>query len=280
MSFYGDPTPLWSSFLGEIIAIDMPTAIIRYYCADGFLVATDGLALNSDDGTTIDKERQKVFPLPGTKAAFSITGSGTLGRPGKDATPQFDFVGTLLQTAEATPPTWSCRTLAEYARKLGKKVGRELLSVHQRVGLDLPTESREGERGCTIADIFIDGYLDGYPSRATLRFYHEDGKIQKPLVNGSELNERQKFYSGSKIVASLYEADERFAELKKPIDAPISEGLKEAASCAQQYILACESLLGREIDAKACRTIGGRIRMATITKDLGFQWVKGFGLDE
>jgi hypothetical protein len=126
MSYYGDLVPLWSAFLvDEIIATDMPTAIVRYYCSDGFLIVTDGLALNSEDGEPISTEYKKVFPLPKLKAAFSITGIGTLGLPGKDSNPQFSFPEVILKVAKSIS-TWSCRSMVEYARKLGKKVWKEL----------------------------------------------------------------------------------------------------------------------------------------------------------
>jgi hypothetical protein len=254
----------------------MPTAIVRYYYSKGFLIAADGLVLKSDDNTPLDYNQQKIFLLnrSGLTATLSATGAESLGSPGKDATPQFEFFKAVQQVALVVS-TKGSRNLSEYARKLGKAVTRRLREAHEAYGLDLPTESRTGEIGRTIVEVFIDGYINAIPSRTSMRFYHQDGVIAEPEVNGG-LIEDMIYYSGPTIISNCFEKDARFARFRQEIQVSLPEGLKAAAERAVWYIRACDSDIGRELDAVGCSTVGGHIHMATITRENGFQWVGGF----
>jgi hypothetical protein len=108
---------------------------------------------------------------------------------------------------------------------------------------------------------------------SNIRFYHQGGKIEKPLIESDGLNEGSLFHSGSRIVAGLYQTDPRFNEFIGPIKALLPKGLESAAALSRKYIRACESELGRKLDPR-CSTIGGSIFMAIITKANGFQWVE------
>jgi hypothetical protein len=274
VSYYGDLVRCPSGFFDGVIAKNMATAIVRYYCPNGFLIAADGLVVKSEDKTVLNDHMQKIFPLPNRSTAFSITGVAGLGLPGEDPEPRFEFLPVVREVAQ-TVSMKNCRYLSEYAAKVGRKVNQRLRATHQAQSLDLPTECRDNEIGQTIAEIFFDGYLNEVPSRASARFYHEDGAIAEPHIEGNNLHEGI-WYSGPSSLVPLYKSDPRFAEFMRPFEAPILESLQFGAIHARAYIEACSSPLGREIDPERCSTIGGHIHMATITKDKGFQWIEGF----
>jgi hypothetical protein len=69
--------------------------------------------------------------------------------------------------------------------------------------------------------------------------------------------------------------DETFKAYRRPIAQDRPTTLSEAVEIAKQYILACSSPLAMELNPQICKTIGGRILIATITYQGGFKWLEG-----
>src|SRR5271157_505725 len=73
-------------------------------------------------------------------------------------------------------------TLLDYCRKCAENIQAELRQALVGRSESLPGERIPQERGLTIAEILFDGYYRDFPSRARMRFYHEDNKLQEPEV--------------------------------------------------------------------------------------------------
>ena len=87
------------------------------------------------------------------------------------------------------------------------------------------------------------------------------------------------FVTGSNLVDRAIRSDPEdelldFSEYR-PKPAPNEPTMDWCLGFAIKYISACASPQGARIDHK-CRSIGGRIHVATITSTEGFQWVPGY----
>src|ERR1017187_1690816 len=82
--------------------IPMSTAISRVYTKDGFVVAADGRAQNSEDGSIISDSTQKIFLInqPNISLAYSL--AGTVGiTPEKSDNVIFDFYDESRRAVES-----------------------------------------------------------------------------------------------------------------------------------------------------------------------------------
>jgi hypothetical protein len=269
---YGD---FPDSFIcAPVLHATMSTAIVRIYVRDGFLVAADGLM--SDDLGIHDTayNTQKIFPVQ-SKLAFCVTGLVRLGSDRAGA-PDFSFpasIGDAIEVASAA----TNRTLQEFCGECASKIYSQLEYFFDKRKI-LPGEQLPGERGSTILEVMADGYYRDFPSRARIRFYHEESKLAPPEVSSVELYEELPMTKGVPRIGDLLsKRDPSVSRYLRTM--PLVGGsvrLTDAAIFARAYIEACSGPEGLAIDERASRGIGGHIHMAVITPTGGFHWVPGF----
>lgn len=281
MGFRGDLVEPLHAVLGKFIGIPMATATARTYIhADGFVLSADGRVRDSEDRSKPpNDEAQKIFQFGASKSlAYSFTGQIQLTAEGKgDA---FDFISQMGEAVESVSPR-GYPTLEKYAAELAKPIFRSLEQERLTKNIKLPEDPSvyPGERGSTIARVLIDGYYEGWPSRADVRFYCENHKLAEPQVTPRSLDSGKHLLSGFPEIGDLLNAqDPRFVQYLKPIDKSLSESaaLLYAIWFSRAYIDACSGPEALAMNEQICSGIGGRIHIATITPTHGLQWVRGF----
>jgi ATP-dependent protease HslVU (ClpYQ) peptidase subunit len=80
----------------------MPTAIIRNYTGDAFVIAADGIAQDKD-GTVMTRSRQKIFQFGDNKwLAYAFAGRVAIG-PDEGSEIWFDFRERINEAVLALP---------------------------------------------------------------------------------------------------------------------------------------------------------------------------------
>jgi hypothetical protein len=258
----------------------MPTAIVRTYYGDGFIIAADGMARDQNNNETrLDK--CKIYALGvGKHLAYSIAGRSKIG-PDEGPEIWFDF-RERIDGAVASISTSRVSTLTLYAERLKKRICRELTDEcsNDKIHFDDAPSPHPGEKGYTLTYVFIDGYYKALESSVIIRFYRLNHRFRGEVFTPG-LFRGAVFHSGSTVIQELIkENDPRFANDKyfRPLDSSLehlSEDALRAIQYSRGYIEACASAEARALDV-FCSTIGGDIHMALITEKDGFQWVPGF----
>jgi hypothetical protein len=258
------------------------TAIFRTFTNDGFLIAADGRQQELG-GTIIIETKQKIFSFGGSRSlSYAFTGRVGLG-PDDSRETTFDFITQVREAAQIIS-TRRCSTLPTYADRLARHVQRVLEDRCRNRPIkfaDAPSAD-PNEAGSTIAEVLIDGYYSGSPSRVSVRFYRQDGQFVSPQIVPEDVVVGGVWLYGSKMIAKLLGAkDKRFYNERslRPPDTAIphfSPEMHRAVIHARAYIEGCSSPEGLALERKICSSIGGKIHMASITANEGFKWVPGF----
>jgi hypothetical protein len=277
--YYGDPL-LGSMCLPAWIHIPMSTAIARIYTPEGFVVAADGRAYNPEKRTVINETAKKIFQIRdlGRSIAYAIVGTVRIYQDGSNET-VFDLV-TELAKAQAQLETTKSRNILGYAIRLSRPIN-ELLKRAKDSGriTAYPTSDNPqvNERGSTIAHVFLDGYYNDIPCRATIRFFHENQRLAQPEVLPEGLAVGSMLAYGSAEITHLLETeDARFVKYIRPKHRRAEMALTDAIETAKSYIEAHCDPEAMKIDEKFARTVGRPVHIATITPAEGFQWVPEF----
>jgi hypothetical protein len=269
MRITGDDVEFTNRYVDDYISIPMSTAILRTLTEDGFLITADGL--ERSEGHTSDTKAQKIFSFPPTRFSFAFAGIADL--PVSKGI--FNFKDAW-RDAVAAIPMGRHETMGQYATRIAIDVQRLLLEQCPLV--TLPEHPSKDEPGSTITEVFIDGYRNGYPESADVRFFHINQQVASPRIFFCKLQKDGTFIHGSETITQLLkQKDPLIEQFKTPLQRAIrnSPALSMHAIIARAYIKACESAEGRSLDP-VCESIGGRIHMATITSPRGFEWVREF----
>lgn len=259
----------------------MPTAIVRTYTGDGFIIAADGMAQDNNKKVT-SLEKQKIFPFGGTKLmAYSMAGQTKIG-PDEGPETWFDFKKRIDAAVKSVSMDRDA-TLTLYAERLKNRIRRELTDRCQgdKIRFDDTPSPHPGERGATIVYVFIDGYYKTLESSVTIRFYRHDQRFEADVIPQGQLVPQAHFYHGSTVIHDLIQdSDPRFStdRFLRPLEVPaprLSEAALRVVLYSRLYIEACASPEGRALD-DFCKTIGGKIHMVSITPKDGIDWVPGF----
>ncbi len=254
----------------------MPTAIIRNYTGDAFVIAADGIAQNKD-GTVTTRSRRKIFQFGDNKwLAYAFAGRVAIG-PDEGTEILFDFRERINQAVQSLSLD-VYPSLSEYATHLADHAHRALIGrcVSEQITFDNATEL-----GVPIAYVFISGYFKQVASSVTIEFCRENRQFAKPKISLDELIIGMPRRHGSLALDALfYVKSPRFFNDRYlyPLQVPLprfNEAMKGAVLESRAYIEACESDEARLLD-DFCKTIGGKIHMASITPKDGFDWVPGF----
>jgi len=268
--------------------ISMPTAISRVYTNEGFVVAADGRAQNSETGESNDST-QKIFLInkPGIALAYSLAGTVVIG-PKNSNEIIFNFYRELSRTIESGQFERSRpKTLHELVRLYANDLhGRLCAAMKERPDtcfLEEKYQRRETDRGggFRIVQIFFDGYHRGVPSRAHVDFWHVNQKLRKPDPFPDDLDVnvgRVVGYGSEKVSSRLSNNSFKFRKYRLPrqnwTDRAVT--LAEGIQHARDFIEAHKSEEARQIDEEMCSAVGGHIHIATVTRSDGAAWVPGF----
>jgi hypothetical protein len=243
--------------------VPMSTAIARIYTPDGFVVAADGRAYNSDKQKVVSDSVQKIFCInQPSRVLMAYTLAGNVGLAREDSEVIFDFVTETAKAVETLSPRIP-KTVWHYAKTLSD-------ALLQPLALARKALKRETE-GEPETWIFLDGYYDGRPKRAHIKFDNQ----QVPEVGTEpELYSGQVLGYGSQEIFRLMASDDpRLEAYRTPPRSYDSIRLPEAVEIAKQNVRAHGDPEALKIDPK-CAAMGGRTLIATITYD-GFKWVPG-----
>jgi hypothetical protein len=255
----------------------MPTAIIRNYTGDAFIVAADGMA----QGTSPTLSRRKIFQFGGNKwLAYAFAGRVAIG-PREGPEIWFDFRERIEKAVQSLSLDHYA-TLSEYATALRDHAHRALIKTctSDQIAFDNATEL-----GAPFAHVFISGYFKQVASSVIIEFYRENRQFAKPNVSPDELIIGEPRRHGSYIIdAYLSQNHPPFFNdwYRRALEVPLphfSEAMKGAVLRSRQYIEVCSSPEARALD-DFCKEIGGDIHMASITPKDGIRWVPGFEHEE
>lgn len=250
----------------------MPTAIIPTYTGDGFVIAADGMA----DGTTPSLTKRKIFKFGNNRSlAYAFSGRVAIGPHGPDL--WFDFRDAIDVAVQALSVDLYT-TLSDYAKHLADHAYRVLI---ERCTSDLITFDDATELGAPLARVFVSGYFKQVASNVIIEFYRENRQFAKPKISDDPLVIGEPRRHGSHVVDALFAVkspiffNDRYLRPLQVCLPHFSEVMKGAVLYSRAYIEACGSEDARNLDP-FCKTIGGKIHMASITPTDGIRWVPGF----
>jgi hypothetical protein len=241
------------------------------------MIAADGLRLKPDDPKYRKEDVQKIFCVngPARTLAFALAGCVYTST---DTGYVFDFAAEVGKGAKGlaaeNPPT-----LSRFTEAISEIVSAALAdAVYTKLLVKYP-DADAGELieelGSTIARLFLLGYYKSRPEWTSVRFWHENQVLQPPAVFSEPAKHGLARASGSDKIFNLLrdkQPDPRFSIYYTDTS---NYNLSKAIKFGENYIRACSDPLAAQIDPR-CATIGGRIHIATITPESGFQWVEGF----
>lgn len=262
MAFYGSRgTSCLVEFSLCASSIDMSTAIVRVLTNEGFVIAADGIQ-RRDDGKIITKSLQKIFPIrdKDKELACALCGTTTI-IDDRDQRVAWDLASEVLKSSRSVALRRS-KNLGAYATRLCRPINEALKRARKSGRIDKYPCPKSGmdERGTTIAELMLDGYYHGIPSRVSARFFHVDQKLDQPEINQQSLSIEGYYFLGSDKIAKT------FANQPSKISS-----IDNAIEQAVKYISLCASPEGRLIDGE-CPEIGGHIHVSIITPNRGFYW--------
>lgn len=248
----------------------MPTAIFRYLTNSGFVIAADGRTTGGDD------KAQKIFEIKGAPAAYALFGNIGIGDWREDTPVALD----LALEAKKFTESGSNKLLNDfvgYAQDLADALHSQLLNLKdQGVIPRYDGFSEYNDGSSTIAHIFLFGYSNGAPAEVDIVYSHRDQVLRKPLLYPFGFRHSNPHAWGAAgLFRRMFEFNDpalaKFRRLGMP--SPREEiSLEDAATIGEDYIRACDSDEGRELDP-FCSHIGGKIHIASI-EPTGFQWLK------
>jgi len=253
----------------------MSTAIVRAQTKDGFIIAADGRETNFTTGEVLSENRQKIFQVGQSPAAYCATGSTLLGDMSDNLENVLFNFNQHLRANTAFVSTEDCVSMVDCAKRVCLPIYHALKKTCSQMEVDLPS-STDGGRGQYILGIFFDGYVKGsIAGRAKVRFFHEDRTVGEPEFTEDDTGVG---YYGSDIVFGEMQAGITFNRFKLPIppqSLQVSALLNNEIGASLYYLRSCSSDEARVLDPK-CNAMGGRIHVAKITSRVGFRWVRGF----
>ena len=167
-------------------------------------------------------------------------------------------------------------SLAGYAVRLSRPIHRALEAAKETHKIEFPENTdRIDPYGKTIADVLMDGYYWGVPSRVRIRFFHNQQRLSAPEVSLGDLQILDLYGSA----AIWYSFDDRtnptLAAYRPQRYRETPWTAADAVKAIAGYMAACASEEGKKVDEKAHKIIGGRTHIAIVTQD-GFSWAPGY----
>ena len=257
-------------------ATELSTAILRVYVSEGFVVGADGRQTKEPNEQVVSNETQKIFPIADENKQLGYALTGTHLFTSSDEREILWDLRIEMENAIREIGGRRSSNLTGYAVRLSRPIQRALAQQANKIG-EFPKRSEHVDPyGTTIADVLMDGYYFGVPSRVRIRFFHNDQRLCPPQVFTEDVQPfRLDVYGSSKILHAFNDVtDPRLSAFRLDNQRSVNEIYKFVNMMAG-YIAACSSQEGKEIDEHAHKIIGGRPHIAIITPD-GFRWASGY----
>jgi hypothetical protein len=285
MIFYDDcPLEHWPPYNG-IPCTPMPTAIVRFQTAEGFVIAADGRARKYENGKyTVEHDNmQKIYPIPGESLVYVLLGNMKLG---KDETDSGGIVVDLVSEVAASVSRLAGQTfkdIGQYADHLSipilKRLSEAKSSGQIRKFPERASDIEKDRPGHVIGHVLIFGYYNGQPSETDIRFFHREQEPTKQVIpNNLWIGYPPQIWGSIIVAKALFDsADGPFFESERKKLPPRSKNpsIADGIAVASTYIAGCDSDTGRVLDSALCPGIGGRVHIAIIKPD-GWDWADGY----
>ena len=262
---------------------EMPTAIIAARTAQGFFVAADGRTRRDDGGVlTVERDdQQKIFPIGHDQIHFAsaLTGTARFTSEGNDTDVVFDFVPAIHRATDEMRNA-ICADALDYCGRVAEKITEllnESVTAARQAGKRVPYPSNPGQFGNdTIATLLLCGYYNHAQCGIIFRFFHRDQQLARPETIRRLVIGDSAILGPPNVGHFLYETDDlRFAEFRfRPLSR--NPTFEELAIMAHNFVAACESQAGRDVDPELAPGVGGHVHAAVVTATAGFRWIPGF----
>jgi hypothetical protein len=192
--------------IGNGICDPMPTAIVKHYTTDGFVLTADG---KTSDGSLTT---QKIFEIKGAPAAYALYGNSVgFGNGKDDGEPSPLHLGTETERL-FNSGNLPVGDLLHCGQQLGAALNA-IISKAKAHGL-VVFPSRPVEGGIVIlANVFLFGYSNGLPTEVHLTFWHRQQRLGdedvRPVDPCHPPNPR--VWGSPSVWNSLLSSDYRFA---------------------------------------------------------------------
>jgi hypothetical protein len=222
----------------------------------GFALAADSFHCDAGDGHVISEDVQKIFPLK-THLAYCLCGTITYNGADNSGNKKclFDYaavVPKILTTVD------EFATLTQFADDFGRRLHKKLRRA--------VSQFRDPVSGS--AYISFVGYYKGVAGFLILESSVVEGVIKRPV-----LHDRKPAYDSlegcfpSTMLKQFY-SDPMFIAFRD-VDST-HKGIERAVEIARQAVTACYDPAVRSRYPE-CQVVGGKIRIAKITYDRGFE---------
>lgn len=255
----------------------MPTAIVRVYTSEGFVIGADGRCRHAETGIISSDSERKIFSIENSGRALVYCFQGTTGITDTIThTVVVDLIAEIEKSISAMAQARSRHDLTWYVSKVWKPTYDLLVETKKTKDVGIFPEINN-EPGL-IAQVLFFGYYRKVAVELALKFLHENQKIMPPKLFPSAHLSPVVAY-GSRIVGDLLFAsdDSRFDKFRTSVTHHRSWrnlNLSQAVEIVTSYIRACDSDEGRTVDPKICAGIGGDIHIAEIRSPGVFRWIQ------
>jgi len=246
------------------------TGIVLFYTPQGFVIGADGLE-KTTGGVITSTTTQKLFPL--NKAlAFAMSGFRSVCSAQGDK--KLDFQ-SLVRITFVEKLRSQGQDFFAFAEAAADSINQQLAKLKAQ-GRFATYHDEDGAG--TISKVFLAGYYAGLAKATLITFSHSNQALRDPQIRRGEIEPGFYAYVGPERVWNQLklQGDPLFLAYRDAVfDRLLSEfgpNPAEAQTMITRFLQACTD---PAVQAKypECRSIGGRIHVATITSKRGFQWV-------
>ncbi len=246
------------------------TGIVLFYTPQGFVIGADGLE-KTTAGVTRSTTTQKLFPI-NNALAFAVSGFRSVYSARGNIKLDFQRLAKITLVEKLRSQDQDFFAFAEAA---ADSINHQLAQLKAQGRFE--TYHDEDGTG-TISKVFLAGYYAGLAKATLITFSHSNQALRDPEIRRGEVEPGFYAYVGPERVWNqvklggdpllLPYRDAAFDRLLSQI----GPNPEEAQTMITRFLQACTDTA---VQAKypECRSIGGRIHVATITSERGFHWV-------
>lgn len=244
------------------------TAIAVVMAPWGVLMAADGRMTLDDADEPLDEHTQKIFPIlqPGRTLLYGLAGSVGNRNLTVDLRKVFRKQVALLCQREFDAPL-------EYIDAVCRPIAAAITDIHY-----FPQSNGKSNGRWKIAEVLIGGRFNSSVFISCAEFVHSYKKAISHVTHYEEGGDAKLCYGSQDILNHMYDT-----QLNPIPDSSLSQYayalsnnplVSQAERFAAGWIEACCSPIGRRLDSKRCKSIGGHIHVATVKPRSGFQWLR------
>jgi hypothetical protein len=243
------------------------------YSSEGFVIAADGLRVNSDDRNRFTLKAKKIYDLSGGQNHIACALSGAVQYTADHSEAIVFDLNNETMVAASSLREKRCRNLVGYAVRLSREINERFrIAASDGLITDFEgTESEESPDTKEIAKLFLAGFYHGAPEFVVVGFRHKAQQLQEPEILHQRMAPGDLGFLGPKeLYRLLFQTDDSRFSAYRAYDARLVTMTEQCKICGN-YIRACCDPEAVKIDAGSA-SIGGHIHIATVHRDVGFTW--------